>query len=196
MTRILLLRHGQSVWNAAGRWQGRADPPLSPLGREQARVAIDSLDHVDAVFSSDLVRARETAEILATEHEVQFEPRLRERDGGEWTGLTRPEIEAQWPGYLADGRRPEGFEEDEQVIERARGAIARITAEVPDGIVIVVSHGGLVRAVERHLGLEDGGPVPNLGGRWISVEGDALVAGERQLLIDPDAVEVTAPGLL
>jgi broad specificity phosphatase PhoE len=196
VTRILLLRHGQSVWNAAGRWQGRADPPLSPLGREQAQVASEALEGGAVIFSSDLVRARETAEILAGRHEVRIDPRLRERDGGEWTGLTRPEIEERWPGYLADGRRPDGFETDEEVIERAWAALTRIVEEVPDGVVVVVSHGGLIRALERHLGLGDGGAVPNLGGRWVQIDGADVTVGDRHLLIDPEEVEVTAPGLL
>jgi broad specificity phosphatase PhoE len=194
VTRILLVRHGQSVWNAAGRWQGNADPPLSPLGREQARAAVGAVEGADRIFSSNLLRARESAEILAGRRPVHIEARLRERDGGEWTGLTRPEIEEQWPGYLADGRRPPGFEEDAEVVPRAQAAIERIAAG--DGFVVAVSHGGLIRAVERHLGLEDAGPVPNLGGRWLEVAGGTMRAGDRHLLIDPDAVEVTAPGLL
>src|SRR5687767_12818211 len=100
MTRVLLVRHGQSTWNAEGRWQGWADPPLSELGATQALTAANHVEHVDAVVSSDLVRARETAEIIAKAlgiAEVEAFRGLRERGAGDWTGLTRPEIEERWP---------------------------------------------------------------------------------------------------
>lgn len=103
MTRLLLIRHGQSEWNADGRWQGQADPPLTDLGRAQARHAARSLGVVDAIVASDLQRAAETAAIIAEELGVGplvLEPGLRERDAGEWSGLTRAEIERDWPGYL------------------------------------------------------------------------------------------------
>src|SRR5690606_34165227 len=95
-TRVLLVRHGQSEWNAIGRWQGQADPPLSDLGRLQAREASRALGTVDAVWASDLQRAVETAAIIAGElgvGPVVVDPDLRERDAGEFSGLTRPEIE-------------------------------------------------------------------------------------------------------
>jgi len=101
VTRMLLARHGQSEWNALGRWQGQADPPLSELGRQQARAAADRLGTVDAIVSSDLERALATAAIIAEVlgvGPVLVEPRLRERSAGEWSGLTRDEIEADWPG--------------------------------------------------------------------------------------------------
>ncbi|HEX8581069.1 MAG TPA: histidine phosphatase family protein, partial [Acidimicrobiales bacterium] len=80
--RVLLVRHGQSVWNAEGRWQGQLDPPLSDVGAEQARAAAAHLDGVVAVATSDLDRARRTAEILAEALGVGpaiVEPGLRER---------------------------------------------------------------------------------------------------------------------
>ena len=103
MTRVLLIRHGQSEWNADGRWQGQADPPLTDLGRHQALHASRNLGVVDAIVASDLQRATETALIIAGELGVGplvLEPGLRERDAGEWSGLTRAEIERDWPGYL------------------------------------------------------------------------------------------------
>ena len=103
MTRMLLVRHGQSEWNALGRWQGQADPPLSALGREQARSAVARLGAVDLIVASDLDRALTTAAIMAEGlgvGPVMVEPRLRERSAGEWSGLTRAEIDEQWPGYL------------------------------------------------------------------------------------------------
>ena len=127
MTRLLLVRHGQSVWNAEGRWQGQADPPLSELGERQAEAAGSAIEPVDAVVTSDLVRASRTAEILGDSLgvPVEVERGFRERDAGEWSGLTRVEIEEAWPGYLADHRRPPGFELDEPLVERVLEAIER-----------------------------------------------------------------------
>src|SRR3954464_6700209 len=90
-SRVLLVRHGQSEWNAVGRWQGQADPPLSDLGRAQARAAARSLGSLDAVYASDLQRATETALIIAEQigiGPVILDPDLRERDAGQWSGLT------------------------------------------------------------------------------------------------------------
>src|SRR3546814_1711635 len=111
MTRVLLVRHGQSEWNATGRWQGQADPPLTDLGRAQAHHAARSLGVVDAIVASDLQRAADTALIISGElgvGPVVLDEGLRERDAGEWSGLTRAEIERDWPGYLrTDGHTSE-----------------------------------------------------------------------------------------
>ena len=134
-TRILLVRHGQSTWNADGRWQGQADPPLSPLGEAQAPRASSSpeLDGVDALVDAPTSSGRaRTAELLAAGRgTVALEPRLRERHAGEWEGLTRAEIEAGWPGFLAEHRRPAGWEDDDVLLERALAAIADIAAAFP-----------------------------------------------------------------
>ncbi len=120
MARILLVRHGQSEWNADGRWQGQADPPLSELGEEQAVAAARALGMVDAIYASDLVRAHHTAELVAAQigSDVVVAPNLRERSAGEWEGRTRAEINERWPGYLESGRRPAGYEPDDSVLER------------------------------------------------------------------------------
>ena len=221
MTRVLLIRHGQSEWNADGRWQGQADPPLTELGRHQAQHASRSLGVVDVIVTSDLQRASETAAIIG--HEIGVGPvildrDLRERQAGEWEGLTRAQIEREWPGYLGkprpvetavrgDGpaaqataqaeqsthpeRRPPGWEPDEALVERGLEALGRIHAMVPDGTAIVVTHGGLVYALEGEMGA---GFVrlPNLGGRWLELGPEGPVSlGERVLLVDPD--EVTIP---
>src|SRR5437588_9392153 len=120
--RALVVRHGQSTWNALGRWQGHADPPLSPLGEEQAAAAADRLVGVVVeVCASDLARARRTAEIVAGRLGVslRLEPRLRERQAGPWTGLTHEEIAAGWPGYLEAGRPPPGFEGEHGLVARS-----------------------------------------------------------------------------
>ena len=202
MTRILLVRHGQSTWNADGRWQGRADPPLSDLGRRQAEVAGDTLAElgIARVVASPLVRAHETATIIGTALGLPVEPdaRLQERDAGEWTGKTRDEIEAGWPGFLAGGERPAGFETDDILHERALAAIGDVATRAEEPVV-VISHGGLIRVVERALGSEPHS-VPNLGGLdihrldGVDVAGDARLAlAGRLVLIDAAAVTVTAP---
>jgi len=194
-TRLLLVRHGESTWNVAGRWQGHADPPLSELGERQAAAAAAALsDPPDAVWTSDLVRARRTAQLLAEPHglAVRADARLRERDVGEWSGLTRAEIEERWPGWLAARRSPDGFEADEPLAGRALEALRDIAAAAPEATVIVVTHGGVIRTIERHHGAGPE-PVPNLGGRWLTAAGDGFTLGDRELLIDPDDIEVTVP---
>ena len=202
VSRILLVRHGQSTWNADGRWQGRADPPLSELGRRQAEVAADDVGGlgITRVFTSPLVRAHHTATIVgdALGLPIEADPRLQERDAGAWTGKTRTEIEAGWPGYLAHGHRPDGFETDDILHERAWAAIEEIAGRAT-GPVLVISHGGLIRVVERALGSEPHS-VPNLGGLDIrgaggtdGADGTRLALSGRLVLIDPAAVTVTAP---
>ena len=116
MLNLLLARHGQSEWNAVGRWQGQADPPLSELGRAQARGAANQAGAFDAIFASDLERALHTATIISTTlgvGPVIVDPRLKERDAGEFSGLTRADIDAQFPGMLDRGEWPPGWEDDD-----------------------------------------------------------------------------------
>jgi broad specificity phosphatase PhoE len=191
--RILLVRHGQSTWNAEGRWQGRADPPLSPLGLLQARAAVDALGTVDDVIASPLVRALQTATILADAlgiGPIATDARLVENDAGEWTGLTRAEIDARWPGWLAENRLAPGFESVASITERTLAAIADLhERQGGRGDVLVVSHGGLIRNLERTCGI-DPAPVPNLAGRWFAVDGARLTPGERVVLVDHDRMSV------
>ncbi|MBA3303954.1 MAG: histidine phosphatase family protein [Acidimicrobiia bacterium] len=197
MARLLLVRHGESTWNATGRWQGWADPPLSDLGRAQAAMAVNRARGVESVVSSDLQRARETGQIIATAlglgHHV--DPDLRERDVGELTGLTRPEIEQRWP-LLFDGSstlpEPPGGEATDHFVGRVLSALRRVAGSAAGGEVLVVSHGGVVRNLERHLGLTPD-PCPNLGGLRLDVDGDRVEAGGRVLLVNPDDVAVTVP---
>ncbi|MGQ0803683.1 MAG: histidine phosphatase family protein [Actinomycetota bacterium] len=194
-TRLFLVRHGESTWNADGRWQGHADAPLSALGERQAEAAVAGFSEVpDAVWTSDLARAARTAELLAAGLGMappQTDARLRERDVGEWSGLTRPEIEERWPGYLAERRSPPGWEDDDRLAQRALAVLRDLAGAAPGTTIVVVTHGGVIRTIERHLGAEPE-PVPNLSGRWLAADDD-LTLGERQLLIDPDDIEVTVP---
>src|SRR6266851_331469 len=102
--RILLARHGETISNVEGRWQGQSDSPLTERGLAQSRELARALsnEHMAAVYSSDLGRAlgtaREVAELYALT--VQTDVRLREIDTGAWTGMVRQEIEAAYPGML------------------------------------------------------------------------------------------------
>ena len=189
MTRLLLIRHGQSTWNADGRWQGRSDPPLSARGELDAAAAAGAavLDAVDAIVSSDLTRARRTAEIMAggrTWDGVQLLPGLRERDVGAFTGHTRAEIEARWPGLLQQvPLDPPGAESRASVLTRAVASLHRIGEWHPGRTVVAVTHGALIRILEHHLGVTDAGPTTNLSGRWVEVQAGRLVLGSRAELL-------------
>jgi broad specificity phosphatase PhoE len=196
MTRMLLVRHGQSEWNAEGRWQGRADPALSDLGRQQAFHGAQHLGTVDVIVASPLMRALETAHIISGNlgvGPVIVDADLVERDVGEWSGRTRAEIEQEWPGWIEAGRRPASFEDDSAVIERTTRALARIEQEYRGGEIVVVCHGGVIYALEGHHG-DPGGRIPNLGARWLVHHGDRIELGERILLVDDD--ERTVPTAL
>ena len=175
--RLILWRHGRTEWNAAGRFQGRMDPPLDDVGRRQAAeaaphlVASGSLGADTVVVSSDLDRAADTAEVLSRLLGVQLrlDPRLQEHGMGSWEGFTRDEVADRFPDQYADwlaGRpvRGRGGEEPEAVAERALAALADLP---PAPVAVVVTHGGTSgRLVERLLGLGSGqrrmfGPLGN-----------------------------------
>ena len=191
-----------------GRWQGQADPPLTDLGRAQARAAARAIGGVDAVFASDLLRARQTADVIA-EHlgvgPVIADPGLRERDAGEWSGLTRDEIHERYPGFLpedrhmtfapgrdADLRRPPGWETDGELLARVLDAIQRVHLVIGDGDALVVTHGGVIYVLEGYLG-QAFARLANGAGRWLEVDGDDLILGERVLLVNDDGTPVTVP---
>jgi len=192
MTRMLIVRHGQSEWNAEGRWQGQADPPLSDLGRRQARHAADRLGAVDVIVASPLVRALHTATTIAETlgvGPVVVEPDLQERDAGGFSGLTRAEIEERFPGYLASGRRPPGYEPDDALLARTLAALDRIEDTYRGAEILIVSHGGVIYALEAHHG-EPFSRIPNLGARWITHHGERTELGERLVLVDDDELSV------
>lgn len=141
---MLLLRHGESEWNVAGRWQS-----------EQLGVGPVSCDE-----------------------------RLQETHFGPWQGLTMPEVEAGWPGFLAAQRRPEGAESWEDVTARASAALADIAAAHRGSDVLVVTHAGVIRTLRRALVGNDR-RYPNLAGHWLHVTATGeLVAGDELELID------------
>lgn len=199
---LLLLRHGESTWNAALRWQGWADPPLSDQGERQARAAVSRLADagLTSIASSNLARARRTAEILAADlglGPVTVDADLRERSVGEWEGLTVDEIEAGWPGQMTAYRErripsPPGGEDAPTLVARTSSALDRLARRRPGQRVLVVSHGGVIRALERALGDPSmAAGVPNLGGRWFHWVDGTFVPGDVVVPLGPDMV--TAP---
>lgn len=172
--RILLVRHGQSEWNAQGRWQGQADPPLTALGRDQARQAAARLPPVDAVVASDLSRAHHTATIMAAAVGLsvdRLEPRLRERHAGPWQGLTHHEIERQWPGWIRSDRRPDGYEADHLVAARAFEALHDLALDYAGATLLAVSHSGTIRSVVEQVNGR-GMRLANLAGVWLHLDGE------------------------
>jgi probable phosphoglycerate mutase len=152
---LYLVRHAQSEWNAAGRWQGQADPPLSEHGGRQAlelarRFPDAAVTHV---VTSDLQRALRTAEPLAERFGVDLvvDEDLRELDVGTWSGRTREEIGAAEPGaldlYFAGREGWTGGETYAAHEARSSRAAARLDALETDGAVVAVSHGGTIRAL-------------------------------------------------
>ncbi|MGI9149261.1 MAG: histidine phosphatase family protein [Chloroflexota bacterium] len=158
--RILLARHGETVFNVSGRWQGQGDSPLTERGLAQARELGRALAQapIAAVFSSDLGRAAQTAQAVATVHDldVQLEPRLREINVGGWSGKSGPEIEAEYPGARqtwagapASMRLPGG----ETLHEAQSRALAFFAETMPahvDQTIVVISHGGISQAILVH----------------------------------------------
>jgi broad specificity phosphatase PhoE len=158
MGEIWFIRHGESLWNAEGRWQGQADPPLSALGRAQAQALAQTLGPLARarrvlLAASDLSRARETAEIVGAALGIapRIDPRLRELDVGCWSGHTPAEVERRWPADLARFRTgdaafaPGGGESRLALRARVGAAVAELAASEADAIALV-SHLGVVRA--------------------------------------------------
>ena len=192
MLNLLLARHGQSEWNAVGRWQGQEDPPLSELGRAQARGAASHAGAFDALFASDLERALHTATIISNGigvGPVIVDPRLKERFAGEYQGLTRTEIEERFPGQLDAGVWPPHWEDDATVLTRVMAALADIVEHTGGhGDVLAVSHGGVIYTIEGHFqGSYE--RIENLGGRWLHYDGSTWRLGER-IQLAPDNITI------
>jgi 2,3-bisphosphoglycerate-dependent phosphoglycerate mutase len=155
VTTLLIVRHGETDWNAQHRWQGHADVPLNDRGRAQAFALAEELanESVDVIYTSDLSRARDTADIVGSRLGVPILilADLREIDVGPIEGMTAEEARGfdTWQG-----------EPQEAHAARVLGSLDRIARIHPDGRVLVVTHGGSMRRVHEHLGLE-GGPFDN-----------------------------------
>jgi broad specificity phosphatase PhoE len=175
--RIVLWRHGQTVWNAERRFQGQTDVPLNALGHQQADRSARLLAALrpGAIYSSDLVRAAATADRLArlTGVTVQLDKDLRERHGGSWEGLTDSEIRTRYPQAYAAWVPPDG-EPVAAVAERAADSFARVADNLAtDSLAVVVSHGAAINlGISRLLGLpEDARVLGGLGNCAWSVLG-------------------------
>ena len=160
LTRLVLIRHGETAWNRTRTLQGQQDIPLNETGLAQAEaVALQLKDEkIDAIFTSDLMRARQTAEVIARPHRLAVvdEPGLRERHWGRYQGLRFDEIEqrepeaharmvARDPGYVLEG----GGESIEGLVARVAATLSRLTRSRPDQTVVAVAHGGVLDAVHR-----------------------------------------------
>ncbi|MEM7411631.1 MAG: histidine phosphatase family protein [Myxococcota bacterium] len=166
-TRLLLVRHAESTWNALGRWQGQANPPLSETGRRQAKAVAQDLAGMPAarLLASDLARAVETAGAIGRRLRLapELDPGLRELDVGDWSGRTRSEIEARDADRLArfEAEEPEvaagGAESRADIRRRVRATFAGYAARFPDTDLIVVTHLGVVRALLPGTELENTG---------------------------------------
>jgi len=151
MSHLCLIRHGQTDWNLEGRYQGQSDVPLNEKGLAQAEQLKENLNgHTfAAIYSSDLIRARQTAEPVASLFglHVQIEPRLREINQGQWEGVLVEDIKARyaeiWSQRTIDPAnvRPPGGETVREVATRVYAALNDIARDHPNGNVLIVSHG-------------------------------------------------------
>jgi len=183
MTRLILIRHGETDWNTEGRWQGQADVPLNRTGWSQADHLARSLEStgIAAIYSSDLQRARQTAQVLAdsTGLPLHLDKRLREIHQGEWQGLLFSEIQRRYAQAYQDRQRdplnfaaPSG-EPVTQVRERILATVQEIVCQHPDTTVAVVSHGFVLAVLIAHLRGLPYDQVWDLipgNGQWVVVE--------------------------
>ena len=156
---LFFSRHGETAWNREERWQGQTDIGLNPLGRAQAQALAERLvgHGIAHISASDLSRARETAEIVARRlgiSDIAIDPNLRERGYGVFEGLTREQCETEqptdWARYLADRTfTPTQGELPELVVARMRTAVAQAAGRAagPHDLVLIVGHGGSIRAL-------------------------------------------------
>ncbi len=170
--------------------QGHADSPLTPEGRRQAQSAARKLKGFNWVTSSDLSRALDTAVIIARELSIPrlpAHPGLREVDVGPWQGLTRRDIEKQFPGFLRNDMRPAGYEADEAVFERVRSTLVGLAAEsIRDSsrtTGLLVTHSGVIRVMRRVLGFPDQRNHRNLEGCWFTVTTAGTVNVEESVTV-------------
>ena len=163
-TEIILIRHGETEWNSQKRMQGHSNSDLSSVGQAQIQALGQWMKNVpfDLIYSSDSLRAKQTAEAITqfSGHELQFDQRLREKNLGVFEGLTSEEARERHPEvfrlfktagskYVID----EG-ESTQQLQDRALEIVDEIRIKHPEERVLLVTHGGFIRVVMKHsLGL-------------------------------------------
>ncbi len=156
MLTIHIIRHGETDWNRARRFQGQTDVPLNDLGVKQAHRVAEALQPVSPriVISSDLTRAMETARVIAQAHglQVHTDTGLREMSFGVWEGLSHDDLTTgEWADLFTRYRRdslahrPPGAEHPEEALLRVRESLQRVQASHQEGTVILVAHGGSCR---------------------------------------------------
>jgi ribonuclease H / adenosylcobalamin/alpha-ribazole phosphatase len=191
MVDLLFLRHAETEISESKRWHGRSDPPLSPEGQAHAQRAARWLSElgreVIAILSSDRCRAFETATVLgkALRRPVHTDAKLRERDLGDWTGLSLEEIERGWPGQLDAWRQgrlsgPPGGETDQEVARRLTQALLPYGCSDASALLVVVAHAGLLRGLLATQEM-DHGVIQPLGGHWLTLssEQEAIAIGPK-----------------
>jgi probable phosphoglycerate mutase len=199
---LLVIRHGESQWNAAGRWQGWLDIPLTARGEQQARARgtalRDSGERFAAIYCSDLGRARRTAELIADAlggPEPTADPGFRERHGGVFQGRDRAALEADYGDAFAAWRAgtldaPPDGETTAEVLARFDGALAAADGATAPGAVLVVTHGGVMRLVSQRAGSDASGVLDNCAGLWFAYDDGTLRASARH----PSVTHLAAPG--
>ncbi|HWO62449.1 MAG TPA: histidine phosphatase family protein [Umezawaea sp.] len=159
LNRLVLWRHGETDYNATGRWQGHLDSALTETGWNQARFAVPVLTKFapELVVASDLRRATNTATVFtdAVGIPLRIDERLRETNLGKWQGLTNSEVEAEWPGMIDLWRAdptiaPPDGETRIEVADRAAEVVEDVDREF-DGTVMLCAHGGLISALTGRL---------------------------------------------
>ncbi len=164
MTRVYLIRHGETDWNRDGICMGQLDIPLNDRGRRQAELTAERLssESIDVIYSSDLSRVLETAQAIAARHGLEPLVRrdLRELHYGHWQGYTREEVEIRFPEAFSVsatdmGFRPKAGESRVELHERALRAFAEIVEQHRGQTVVIVTHGGVIRSLVNHV-LQEG----------------------------------------
>lgn len=153
---LLVIRHGQTAWSVAGRHTGRTDVPLTDIGRQEARDAALTLHgwSLQRAYTSPLVRARETAEIVSPACGVVIDEELLEWDYGVFEGETTPQTRERVPGWSVWTHEMTGGESVDDVGERADRFLERVEAEVPEGNAVAFAHGHLLAIlIARWCGL-------------------------------------------
>ena len=190
MDTLLCIRHAQSTMNAAGLWQGQANPPLSEEGREQAHALGEQLagESLSVLVASDLRRACETAEIAGCRLGIatRLEPGLRELDVGDWSGLARDEIARRWPEDFDRFRagdldvRAGGGETRRELRERVVAALHSLQQIYSGGRIAVVTHLGVIRTLSPGIQITNAEwfrlDMATLGGSSSSPAGDGGAA--------------------
>ncbi len=189
---LTLIRHGRTEWNHRGLVQGSSDVPLDDVGQQQARVVADRMatsgSRWDAIVSSPLIRARETAAILANRLELELGPAYPEwaaRHFGEAEGLADSEVERRWPDWRMPGR-----ETDEALLARGARALARLASDFGDRDVILVAHGTIIRSALASLMCPSPDRFPNLEN--LSTSTASYVDGRWRVLTIGEVVVETA----